>query len=281
MVSPDSGILYSIILPWLYGRYNKNGRRGPGHTDVACSSVARTVEEATCTISLTELANVDSRARYRHQSALAPCCRRNKLQQAWRDGIRQAVLERSGYVTTTGGVEAAARLLSKLGGAETIWFARLSQMAKWLRFCDEGLRATVPAREGEILAYIGYLPLYYTVSGDALPQCISTIFKYCELHHLPSQTKTSLTPALVRAYKRQFDNTAALSLLRSGCPATIMCKNFNIGLAASNLVDRPCCSTVIMALICQLQSVTVGTFKQQSLRFETDGLTATFHIGKG
>lgn len=155
--------------------------------------------------------------------------------------------------------------------------------ARWSSGYDSMMTICVfqcqPQRE-TYFAYTWFLSLEHTLSRDSLPQYLSAIFKPHELHHLQSPPKATLICALVRVFMRQFDNTAALSLLRTGCPATVMIKIVNIGQGASNFVDLPCYSAVILAFIFQLPSSTVSTCERRKLVFKSYGRTATFHIIK-
>lgn len=196
-------------------------------------------------------------------------------------GIRQAVLNLAGYSTNTGGAEEAARLLAEFGWAESTWSTRASQIATWMRFCDEDMRDALPATEGDVLAYIGFLSLKGTVSGDSLPQYVSAISRFHELHYLPSPTKTPLVRALVRGYKRHYDNTATIALIRIGCPAHEMRKVVVAGLASSDALDLSCCTAVIIAFIFQLRSVSVAHLERHHLTFAPTKMTGTFHVRKG
>lgn len=92
-------------------------------------------------------------------------------------------------------------MLSELGWVETIWSSRELQLSKWLHFCDEDLRSALPASTGDVLAYVGYLSIEGRISPASLPQYISAISRYHELHHFPSPTKAPLVRALVTAYQ--------------------------------------------------------------------------------
>ena len=114
----------------------------------------------------------------------------DQLKRHWQSGIRQAVLSQAAVTTNTGGSEEATRLLVEFGWGKYTWSTRASQVAKWMRFCDEDMRSALPAAEGDVLAYIGFLSLEGHVSSESLPQYVSAFSRYHELHHLPSPTKT-------------------------------------------------------------------------------------------
>lgn len=102
----------------------------------------------------------------------------NLLRTGWQDGIRAAVLARAGFETATGGAEAAADILAEFGWAERTWTNRLAQVRKWLSFCEEDGRQALPAEEGDVLAYIGYLALEGWVGPRSVPQYVSAVSRY-------------------------------------------------------------------------------------------------------
>lgn len=123
--------------------------------------------------------------------------RRDRVKAAWSYGIFAAVLNKSGYVTNTAGAEEAARLLAELGWSESTWTTRASQFARWLRFCDGDLRSPRPSDEGDVLSYIGFLSLEGRLCADSLPQYISAVSRYHELHGFPSPTHTNVDSSLM------------------------------------------------------------------------------------
>lgn len=117
------------------------------------------------------------------QPPLARRFRHHQIRAHWRSGIRIADLSLAGYSTNTAGVEAGATFLGEFGWSENTWHTRASQLAKWLAFCDEDMRPPLSAQEGDVLAYIVYLSLEGSISPDSLPQYVSAVSRYHELHH--------------------------------------------------------------------------------------------------
>lgn len=66
-------------------------------------------------------------------------------------------------------------------------------------FCDEDMRSPLSADEEDILAYIGFLYLEGTVSDESLPQDISAVSRYHELHFLLPPTKTPMVRSMMNA----------------------------------------------------------------------------------
>lgn len=58
---------------------------------------------------------------------------------------------------STGGDEAAAEMLAKHKWAESTWKRQFSQILRWCCFCEEQQRDALPAEEGDVLAYVGFL----------------------------------------------------------------------------------------------------------------------------
>lgn len=150
-------------------------------------------------------------------------------------------------IQPTRGGEEAARLLSELGWAESTWTSRTSQLPRWLRFCDEDIMNPLPATEGDVMAYIGYLSIDGSVSPESLPQYLSAVSRYQELHFLPSPIKSPMVKALVRAYKLQYDlNNTTPRSMRIGLPARVFRSVVDHGLQTENFFDRTCCAMVVM-----------------------------------
>lgn len=219
----------------------------------------------------------------RHQPLLAYSRRSNtRIRHEWSAGIRRAILSTAGYSTTTGGAEEAARLLSELGWSESTWTSRASQVAKWMRFCDEDLRLRLPADEGDILAYVGYLSLERSISTASLPQYLSAVSRYHELHHLTSSTKTPLVRALTQAYSLQYDmRRSEPRPIRVGCPASLIRQVIDHGMTTTNTFDIACCAMVTMAFIFQVRSVALGHVTCKDVFLDDHGLSVTFYVRKG
>lgn len=75
-----------------------------------------------------------------------------------------------GLPTNTGSAEEAGRLLAKLGWGQSTWTTRASQVAKWLRFCNEDIRTPLSASEHDVIAYVWYLFLDGKISAESLTQ---------------------------------------------------------------------------------------------------------------
>lgn len=88
---------------------------------------------------------------------MVPFSGKDRAWTEWAEGIRTSVPGRKGHMSNTGRREQAARLLSDLGFSESTLNTRTSQVAKWLRFCDEEMRKALQADEGDVKEYLGYL----------------------------------------------------------------------------------------------------------------------------
>lgn len=93
-------------------------------------------------------------------------------------GMKATVLAKAGVNTTTGGAEAAADLLAGHGWSDGTWTNRLSQIRRWLAFCDEDERTA--RTEGDILAYIGYLSLDGKGGPVSARQYFTAVSRYHE-----------------------------------------------------------------------------------------------------
>lgn len=102
-------------------------------------------------------------------------CRLPFTMRTFFGGIEETVLRLEGTDTATGGSEDAARLLERHVCADTTFINRTSQVLRWIQFFDEDMRQPLPATEGDVLAFIGYLSLEGRVSGTFLPQYVSAV----------------------------------------------------------------------------------------------------------
>ena len=72
------------------------------------------------------------------------------MRKEWKQGMMSVVLELTGIERigdSRGGV-AAENLLADYGWKDSTWRNRVSQLRKWLLFCDEEGRNALPAGEG-------------------------------------------------------------------------------------------------------------------------------------
>lgn len=206
---------------------------------------------------------------------------RNSVRAEMTEGIRSAVLGRTGFSTNTGGGEEAALLLSELTWAESTWTARATQVARWLRFCDEDMRDALPAGEGDVLAYIGFLSLERRVSPASLPQYVSAVSRYHELHYLPSPTKTPLVRALVQAYRRDWEKTEATQDIRIGLSAAEARYIVEFGMTASSAYDVGCCAATTFAFVFQCRLVSLLHLMVADVVLDPTGAWASLFRRKG
>lgn len=191
------------------------------------------------------------------------------------------MLGRTGFTTNTGGGEEAAWLLSELGWSDKTWDTRTSQVAKWLRFCDEDMRNPLPAEEGDVLAYIGFLSIEGRVSDDSLPQYISAVSRYHELHFLPSPTKTPMVRALMKAYGRRLESDGDVREIRVGCPASLIAKVVAAGLTAEDQVDLDACAATVFAFMFQLRAVSINRLRRRDVVIADAIIVASIFRRKG
>lgn len=97
----------------------------------------------------------------RRLSGVAPCRREDRIRKEWPAGIHAAVLAKVGHNTNTGAAEGATRLILEPSWAQSTWTTRASQIARWLRFCDDGMRCPLPASEVRAIWYFIFCTLVY------------------------------------------------------------------------------------------------------------------------
>lgn len=194
--------------------------------------------------------------------------------------MMMTVLGKTGRNTETGGGEAAAQMLAGYGWADKTWSTRSSQVQKWLRFCDEDDRDPLPAEEGDVLAYIGFLSLEGRVGGTSLPQYVSAVSRYHVLHNLPSPTTTPLVRALMTAYARQDDATRKEKADRVGISAALARRILAFGLASTVVEEVGACAAVLAAFVFQVRSVTLAAVETGDWTWTDSGVTVLFRRRK-
>lgn len=56
----------------------------------------------------------------------------------------------------------------------------MTQLRKWVIFCDEESRAQLLASEEHLLSYIGFLSQEGLVGPRTAPQYVTTVSRYCK-----------------------------------------------------------------------------------------------------
>ena len=154
-------------------------------------------------------------------------------------------------------------------------------MRKWLRFCDEDDRCPLPAGEGDVLAYIGFLSLEGRLSSVSLPHYITAVSKYHELHHMPSPTRTPMVRTAMRAYSRRHDADSRIVDIRIGCPSALMRRIVDMGMACSSVQDIGNSATVIFAYIFHCRATTVRMVRSDDVSFHPSFIRARLRKRKG
>lgn len=81
----------------------------------------------------------------------------------------------------------------------------MTQLRKWLLFCDGEGRSPLPASEGDVLAYIGYLSLDGRVGPRSAHQYVTTVSRCHEDAGYMPPTKIRLVSTLLSAYEKKVD----------------------------------------------------------------------------
>lgn len=131
---------------------------------------------------------------------------RDQLRRDWVEGIRTVVLSRAAEKlscgTGSGAAEEAASMMAEYGWTDGTWNNRVSQLRKWLLFCDEEGRDSLPAGEGAPLeGRVDSLPAAVNqpsppvegrVGMRSARQCVTMVSDYHEDAGYNSPTKTCL-----------------------------------------------------------------------------------------
>lgn len=174
-----------------------------------------------------------------------------------------------------GSGEEAARLLSEFGWTAGTWKNRTSQLRKWLAFCDEEGRQSLPAEEGDVVAYVGYLSLEGRVSSRSARQYITTISRYHEDAGFPSPTKSFLVSRLLSAFDRKTDREMELQSTRAGLPASAVRRVLELGLTTSAVDTVGRCAMVVFSYLFACRSVTASHMGPDDLEISAArGITA-------
>lgn len=146
----------------------------------------------------------------------------------------------------------------------------VSQLRKWLMFCEDEGRSALPASEGDVLAFIGYLSLEGRVGPRSARQYVTSVSRYHEDAGYMSPTKTRLVTALLKAYEKKVDNTAGVSNHRAGLEAGLLRRVVSLGFQTSKLPTLCACSMLVFELIFQARSVTVDHVAPENVEFSQD-----------
>lgn len=121
--------------------------------------------------------------------------------------------------------------------AESSWKNRSSKVSKLLRFCDPYDRSEIPATEGDVLAYIGFISLAGRFSWKSIPQYLSDFYRYHVLQHLTSPTKIQLVGELVKSYDRKDEAKKCGSQFSIGISASVAHRIVLLGLTSNDHID--------------------------------------------
>lgn len=94
-----------------------------------------------------------------------------RVRELWKVGILTAVLSRTGE-GPTGISQAAVDFLVSHGWEAETSVTRSTQLKKWLVFCDAEGRTPLPASEGDVLDYLGYMILEGRVVPTSVRQYV-------------------------------------------------------------------------------------------------------------
>lgn len=191
------------------------------------------------------------------------------------------MLRRTGLTGATGGGVAAADLLAQDQWAESTWRNRASQLRRWLAFCDDDERVALPAEEGDVLAYIGFLSMEGRVAPRSARQYVSAVSQYHLDHGYASPTSTRTVARLLDAYANQAGRVAAGELTRTGCDAGVMRRVLRYGLQCMCVADIGRCAAVVFAFVFQCRAVTVAHLTPEDVNVTMHGITANLTHRKG
>lgn len=140
---------------------------------------------------------------------------------------------------------------------------------------------SLPAQEGYVLAYIGYLSLEGRISDSSLPQYISAVSRYHKLHRFPSPTLTPLVRSLTHAYARQYQPISRELRVRTGLCATAMRLIVEAGCQTADASDVAACAGVTTAFIFQRRSFSIVKLRGTDVTIYNGGITASVLLPKG
>lgn len=199
----------------------------------------------------------------------------------WEAGIRSAVLSRTGMDGRTGAAETAADLLVGYGWKAGTWANKSSQVNKWLLFCDEDGRDPLPATEGDVLAYLGYLYLEGRIGPTSVRQYLSAVTRFHETQGLEAPTRTPLVAAMVAAYIAKTDQDRPAVLKRIGITAEIAAQIVEHGIKSDDVATVGNCAAVIFAFVFQCRSVSVAHVAPSDIAVTSAAISVTLTHRKG
>lgn len=112
--------------------------------------------------------------------------------------------------------------------------------------------------------------LWRGVGPQSVRQYVSAVSRYHVNHGFASPTLTDTVRDLMAAYARKSDRSGSDHLLRAGCPASLMKKVLEAGLAADDPSDVGCCAMTVFAFIFQCRAVTVAHLQESDMALTAD-----------
>lgn len=209
-----------------------------------------------------------------YQPSLVSVFRKSQLREAWSAGMRTAVLGWAGDTNKTGEPK-------KLPDYCQLWHENRqpgtlewSQVTRCLSFYDEYMGCALPTKEEDVLAYIEYFFLEERIARRSLPQCLSDVLQYHELHHQDSPTKTALMWVLMRVNSR-YCMSSPPSRVRTGCRAFTARRVVPADLGAFDTNHMQCCAAMTFFFISNARAVLVVAITSDDVKISDEGITAT------
>lgn len=133
-----------------------------------------------------------------------------------------------------------------------------NQLLKWLVFCDEEGRQSLPAEEGDLLAFIGYLSLEGRVGPQSARQYVTSVSRYHEDSDFQSPTNSRMVARLLTSYGAQEDRNASNKESRAGVDAGLARRVLRLGLDTEDVGLIGSCAMVLFSFMFSCRSVTVS-----------------------
>ena len=130
--------------------------------------------------------------------------------------------------------------------------------SEMVTFCDEEGREPLPASEGDVLAYVGYLSLEGRVGPSSARQYVSAVSRYHVDAGYNSPTHTGMVSRLLKAYENTRNWASGSELCRIGICAADMQRVVALGLDTADAGVFCASAMMTFAFMFQCRSVTVN-----------------------
>lgn len=157
----------------------------------------------------------------------------------------------------------------------------MSQLRKWLTFCDKDYCCPLPETERDVIAYVEYILPENRISLVPLPKYITNVSQYYELNYFQMYAQTPILRALVKAYSPLHPTRKPPALMCIAFKAALMHHVLAVGMGCASVRDIGHFVAVLFSFILHLRYTSVWLVAPDDTRISISGLSVSFRKNKG